>query len=216
MKKVVISLGGSVFYHKRFNYSYLEKFAKLLSLYNCQFYVVIGGGFLARERILSCKGSSRDKDLAGISAINDNCLRVSSIFVNYFPLKFVEDFNDVSGKVNFVVGAKFVGRSSDWNSVKVAEKVGASLVLNLSNIDFIYDKDPSKFKSAKKILDISWNDYFSVIGKRRVPGGHYPFDPVASKLASKLGLSVYFVNGKKLDLVEKFFEGELVGSVIEG
>lgn len=215
--KVVISLGGSVYYPKRFNRKYLQKLFQLLASYEAQFYIVCGGGALARERIASCKGSTKEKDLAGVIAINDNCLRVADVFFESFSnVKIVDSYEDVSGRANFIIGAKKPGHSSDWNAVRVAEKVKADFVLNLSDIDYIYNKNPSIYKTAKKILELSWLEYFKIIGTRILPGGHYPFDPVASKLARKLKLNVYFINGKKLKRIDNFLEGDLVGSVIWG
>ena len=43
-----------------------------------------------------------------------------------------------------------------------------------------------------------------------------PFDPVASKLAQRLGLKLVLV-GKKLDNLKKFLDGKkFKGSVVEG
>jgi len=42
------------------------------------------------------------------------------------------------------------GRSSDDFSVRLAKMYGAKTIINLSNIDFVYTKDPRKHPDAKK------------------------------------------------------------------
>ena len=219
MPKIIISLGGSVYNPNKFRYKYLEKLFSLLSEYNNQYIIVCGGGASARNKINDAKKqglSNKEQDLKGIEAINENIIKIGDIFYKYFPkLKITEKYSEVKGKYNFIVGAEKPGRSSDWNAVKIAENLNVDLILNLSNTDQIYTKDPSKYKTAKPLKNISWNYYLREICKKEIPGGHYPFDPIASKLAKSKKIKVYFVNGNKLNRIKKFFEKQEYGSLIE-
>ena len=81
-------------------------------------------------------------------------------------------------------------------------------MINLSNIDYVYDKDPRKHKDAKKIKEIVWSDFRKIVGDEWDPGMSVPFDPVASKLAQRAKLEVIIANGKKLKNLEKIFDGQ--------
>ena len=82
------------------------------------------------------------------------------------------------------------------------------MVVNLSNIDYVYDKDPRKFKTAKPIQEIDWPSFRELVGSTWDPGLHAPFDPVASRLAHHAGIPVVIVNGKHLDNIENVLDGK--------
>jgi len=43
------------------------------------------------------------------------------------------------------------GQSSDSHAIEHAKKYHAKTVINLSNIDYVYDKNPNKYKDAKPL-----------------------------------------------------------------
>ena len=83
------------------------------------------------------------------------------------------------------------GRSTDFDAVLLAKGCGAKTVVNLSNIDYVYDRDPRVNPGAKKFEKINWNDFRKIVGSKWSPGANVPFDPLAAKEAQKLGLSVF-------------------------
>ena len=74
------------------------------------------------------------------------------------------------------------GRSTDYVAVMLGQQLGAKKIINLSNIDYVYDSDPKKNSKAKKVERISWPDYRALVPKDWDPGLNSPFDPIASKL----------------------------------
>ena len=87
---------------------------------------------------------------------------------------------------------------------------------NMSNIDYVYDKDPRNDASAKKLENISWKDFRKIVGDKWIPGANLPFDPIASKEAEKLKLKVKFVKGTDLNclsdaICDKIYKGSLIG-----
>ena len=76
---------------------------------------------------------------------------------------------------------------------------GIRSVVNLTNIDKVYNKDPNQFHDAKPIDTITWKAYRAMIGDTWSPRMNAPFDPIASKLAQELGVTVKILNGKDLD-----------------
>ena len=97
----------------------------------------------------------------------------------------------------------------------IAKNSGAKKIINLSNTDYVYDSDPKINKDAKKIEKISWAEYRKLIPTEWNPGLNSPFDPVASELAEREGISVMTMNGKPIDNLKNFLEGkEFLGTTI--
>jgi len=116
-----------------------------------------------------------------------------------------------------VVGAGWKpGWSTDYCAVMLCEDYGIKEVINLSNVDQVYDKDPNEFDDAKALDKISWANFRKLVGDEWEPGMNAPFDPIAAKKAHELGVKVSVLNGNNFDNLEKYFKGEpFVGTVIE-
>ena len=80
----------------------------------------------------------------------------------------------------------------------VAKKYVAKTVINMSNIDRVYDKDPRVHSDAKPINEISWKNFEKLVGDKWIPGLNMPFDPIATKLAKEINLKVIILNGKNI------------------
>lgn len=107
------------------------------------------------------------------------------------------------------------GWSTDYVAVLLAKKYGISTIINMSNIDYVFNKNPREHKNAEAIKNISWHDFRKIIGNKWDSGLNLPFDPIASKLAEKLNLKVIILNGKNLSnlnncLNKKNFEGTII------
>ncbi len=123
---------------------------------------------------------------------------------------------DFKGQVLVASGWK-PGFSSDNDAVLLAEKFGADTVVNLSNIEKVYTDDPRKNPDAKPLDEISWADFRKMVGDEWVPGKNVPFDPVASKKAAELGLTVICSAGKNIDNTKNILDGApYVGTTIAG
>jgi uridylate kinase len=108
------------------------------------------------------------------------------------------------------------GCSSDKDAVLWAKNCGAKTVINLTNTDYIYDKDPKKFKNAKPLKNLKWSQYRKMVGNKWIPRMHAPFDPIASRLAEKWGIKVVIMQGTDLNNCQNFLEGKkFKGSVIK-
>ena len=99
------------------------------------------------------------------------------------------------------------GWSSDYDAALAAKTYGAREVINLTNTDYVYDKDPSKFKNVKPIKTLSWRDYRAMVGNRWYPGSIAPFDPIAARAAAKNRLTVKILNGRDLKSVRAAIRG---------
>jgi uridylate kinase len=99
--------------------------------------------------------------------------------------------------------------------VTLCQDYGIPTVLNLTNIDLVYDKDPRKNPDAKPMTNITWAKYRAMAGSTWTPGMNLPFDPIASQLAQELGITVKILNGRKLENLAKALDNQpFTGSTI--
>jgi uridylate kinase len=223
--KIVISLGGSLFAKEEMDIAYLKKFQKLILSHvkSHKFYIVTGGGNQCRiyqgyARELS-KASSDDLDWTGIQVTRLNAIVVKSMFGKIANEEIFLTPQDASkSKSKIVVGGGWKpGWSTDYVAVYIARLIKADTVINLSNVDYICDKDPNQYKDAKPYEEMSWKELRSLVGNRWTPGLNMPFDPIACKLAEKEKLTVVILNGKKLNNINKFFSDKpFVGTTVNG
>jgi len=225
-KLIVLSLGGSIIIPKSgFDINFLKSFKNLILKFvkkGYRFIIVCGGGQTARsyqEIAREFNLSSDDVDWVGINATWLNSSLMKSVFKEQAYSEVIKNPTEkVAWKTPILIaGGWKPGFSTDYDAVELAELYNIKKVINLSNISYICDKDPKKFKDAKKIEEMSWNDFRKIIGDKWIPGANLPFDPIASKLAQKLGLILDFVNGTDLAEVEKAIAGsKFMGTVVSG
>ena len=98
------------------------------------------------------------------------------------------------------------GFSTDYDAVLLAKNIGAKMVINMTNVDYAYDKDP-KLEGAKPIEETTWKEFRKIVGSEWKPGLNMPFDPIASKECEKLKLKVAII-GKDIDNLRKVLDGE--------
>jgi uridylate kinase len=228
----IISLGGSLIAPKTgIDWKFLKKFKELIVKQikdSKKFVIITGGGSIARRYVGAAskitKLTKDDMDWLGIHTTRLNAHLIKTIFRKYAHPRINKNPNTKEElKKHFRKGEKIMvaagwrpGWSTDYVATILAERLNAKTVINLSNIDYVYDKDPKKFKDAKKLEKITWKDFRKIVGSKWDPGLNAPFDPVASKKAEELGLKVVIMNGKNLDNLEKYFRNKKFrGTVIE-
>jgi len=93
----------------------------------------------------------------------------------------------------------------------------ASMIVNLTNVDYVYSGDPRKNSAAVVYPELTWKAYKKVLGMSVFhPSAHAPFDPVASAFAERHKLTVTIANGANLANLEKLLEGKkFKGTVIK-
>ena len=223
--KYVISLGGSVILPEGIDIHYLKRFRRVILDFikkhrSNKIIIICGGGKISREYQRAARGitrlSSDDVDWLGIHATRINAHLLRTIFREYAHRKVVRNphekirFNE---KILIASGWK-PGWSTDYDAVILARNFGVKTIINISNIDYAYDKDPNKHKNAKIIKKISWKAFRKLIPKKWSPGLSSPFDPVASRKAEKYSTRVLIV-GKGINNLKNIFNNKkFKGTVI--
>lgn len=226
--RIIISVGGSLIVPKtgidtEF-LNHLNSFIRnqIATHPERQFFLITGGGATCRyyidaaQTVVGHAVVDDDLDWLGIHSTRLNGHLVRTIFRDIAHPVMIKDFDvirKISEPVAVAAGWK-PGFSSDYVAVQIAEDYGANVVINMSNIDKAFDKDPAKFDDAKPLDHIAWDDFKKIVGDTWSPGLSMPFDPIASKKASQLSLTVAIM-GKDFANLEKFLDDQpFVGTTI--
>jgi len=222
MALIVISLGGSLIVPDKMDPLFLMNFRKIILDYtkkNNKVIIICGGGNTSREYAKVANiinPSNEDLDRIGIKATELNAELIRVLFGKFAYPIIEPNHNKTNLNFKILISCGFKpGTSSDFDSVMWAKNYNASMVVNLSNTDYIYDKDPNKFKSAKKLINLNWKTLQKIVGLNWKPGLNMPFDPVATKMSDKLKLKVIFLNGYNLKNFENCLNKKsFIGSTV--
>lgn len=213
----ILSLGGSLVYPGKVDTIFLRKLSQLIFNWvkkGKKFVIFVGGGKICREYQNGARELGIEKaeilDEIGIFVTKVNALLVKSLFGK---IAFPEILSDPTKKIKtkkkiLVFGGFKPGWSTDYDAVLMAKTLKEKVVLNLTNIDFVYDKDPNKFKDAKPFRRISFSGLKKIVGEKWISGGHFPLDPLATNLASKEKIKIVIMNGRNIENLNNFLKGK--------
>ncbi len=228
-ERIVISLGGSLVvpasgididFLKRFN-SFIR--VKLSQDHNLQFFIVVGGGITTRHyqhaarEVLEQEVAPEDLDWIGVHATRLNAHLLRTIFRD-IAHPVILDRYDIIRKVEepvVIASGWRPGWSTDFCAVMVCDDYNVNTVLNLSNIEMAYDKDPKTNADAKPIKETTWQEFRKLVGNEWIPGMNVPFDPVAARRAEEIGLRTIILKGSNFENMENYFDGkDFIGTTI--
>ena len=220
---IIISLGGSVMAPNEIDVTFLKNFKHSIKKYlgEKRFLIIVGGGKIARNyqnALLEFGAKNNDRDWIGINVTRLNAQVLKQVFAEDCHKEIIVDPNKkIKTLKNIIVGGGYKpGWSTDYVSVLLAKNYGVKTIINLSNIDFVCDKNPCDFPEATPLKDMDWSSFRRIVGDVWSPGLSMPFDPRASKLAASLKLKVAIMNGKKLDRFENYLDGKpFIGTTIQ-
>ena len=106
---------------------------------------------------------------------------------------------------------------NDKLSALVASKIDADLLIMLSDIDALYDKNPRKYKEAKPVkvvFEITDQIIRSAgkCGSKHAVGG-MKTKIEAAKIASNAGCRIVLANGRAKDVIKKILAGKDIGTL---
>jgi uridylate kinase len=231
--KISLSLGGSLLSKKSseifpiIKSDKYKKYANILKQIHKEgntLMVVCGGGKLARYLIETAKQLNASRgvlDNIGIKATHINALLMMSALGEAADHnRIYQKGSDIQywqrGKI--MVGGGHKPRSStDYRAVIFAKHMGADLIINATDVDGVYDKDPKITPTAKKIKHLTFKELENIIinNSNQIPGDYGLFDLKAVRLASKLNIPVIFIDGRDPQEIIRAIKGEHSGSVVK-
>lgn len=216
---IVMSVGGSLIVPDTIDttfLSHLKQFIEAETAVGRRFIIIAGGGRTARNYQEAAAAvadlNAEDLDWMGIHATRLNGHLLRTIFrdsAHRVMITNPDEILDVPAHEKVVIASGYrPGCSTDLRAIQIAEKVGATKVINLSNIDYVYTADPRTNENAEKIEQISWANFRALIPNDWDPGLSSPFDPIAAKRAEASQLEVAIINGARLEEVMKYLDGK--------
>ncbi len=221
--KVVLKLTGKLFDEE--NVETLLRHTQLIKdrvVRGDKFVVVCGGGRIARHYIgiLRKLGISEGwSDITGIeiSRINASIINalLGDIAYKYIP-RDIEEFLVAwsSGKV-VTLGGLQPGQSTNAVAMIVSELINADLMINATDVDGVFDKDPKEYPDAKLIPRISVKELMKIVKTNTLAGSYELFDQLALTIAERSKIKIYFINAFKPDNITRVLEGlNIIGTEI--
>jgi len=228
---VVIKIGGSVVYDNSLNVNQIL-LDKLKEWYFCKkdYYqniiMVVGGGSLSRdlqEKISRYVGGQEYLHSIGMSVTQTNANLIKAYIGDpdiIIPRRLGEAYELLvdDDKSLIVCGGLKVGWSTDMDAAVFADILGESRVTKISDVDYIYDKDPSEVENAVAIKDMTWDEYFKLFGIKEDsihdPNENIPIDVECARFCKGKGISFWICGGEKITgasvLEDVMTEGTLV------
>ncbi len=106
---------------------------------------------------------------------------------------------------------------NDKLSALVASKLDADVLIMLSDIDALYDKDPRKFDDAKPVNAVYeiTDQIAKSAGSRgsKFAAGGMKSKIEAAKIASNAGCRIVLADGRTKNVIERIIAGEIIGTV---
>ena len=206
MDRVVVSIGGSIIDRK--DTAFLRDLARTLrdASRSVKLYVVAGGGEYSRSYIRAGRALGADEkylDLMGIKATRMNAMLLGAAIgreANPCPpasyaqaIRLAEEFRIT------IMGGTRPGRTTDGVAARLAEKVGARRLVNASNVDGIYTKDPRRFKDARLVPKMTYEELIALSrGTAWKAGPTVIFDIVGSRICKRAGIPLLVLDGRDL------------------
>jgi len=231
--KVAISLGGSLLTGKSADpyvkldpakYTRYAEVIRGLHQEGHEIVVVCGGGKPARYFIDIAKQYNAPPeilDYLGIKSSHINALLFMAALGDIAEQPTVyetpgEAFDKrAPGKV-WIGGGHRPGTSTDYRTVQFAGAMGADLIINATDIDGVYDRNPSIHPDAKKLPQLTFEQLETIIREntRQAPGEYGLFDLAAVTLSKEIRVPVAIIDGTDAEEIRRAVDGCHSGSTI--
>ena len=220
-KRIVIKLSGRIF--SMDNAKMLKDYASFLVKISkiCQPIIVAGGGNIARHYIAHARSSGADEstlDELGIeiSRLNAKLLiyALKNKAYSHPPTTLQEVRHAVDDGLIVVAGGLHPGQSTNGTAALIAEKINAEQFLNATDVDGVYDRDPNKFKNAKKFKRIELKNLRNMlVHEDSLAGGYDLMDIVALKIIERSKIKTRILKAD-IKTLEKAIKGMDIGTEI--
>lgn len=220
-KRIVIKLSGRIF--SMDNAKMLKDYASFLVKISkiCQPIIIAGGGNIARHYIAHARSSGADEstlDELGIeiSRLNAKLLiyALKNKAYSHPPTTLQEVRHAVDDGLIVVAGGLHPGQSTNGTAALIAEKINAEQFLNATDVDGVYDRDPNKFKNAKKFKRIELKNLRNMlVHEDSLAGGYDLMDIVALKIIERSKIKTRILQAD-IKTLEKAIKGMDVGTEI--
>ncbi|MFX0077828.1 MAG: UMP kinase [Candidatus Hermodarchaeota archaeon] len=223
--KLVIKIGGSLLFDEdeQFDITRYQGFAnaiRQIKELGHNIVLVIGGGVLAKSLVKKGKllGANRDTlDQLGIAAtwVCAQLMIATLRDVAYpTPIMSEEQLANLQGDERLLIlGGLRPGQSTNAVAAQVAELTNSKILLNVTDVEGVYDSDPKEFTQAKLLSEITIDQLRKIITPLESQPGTYPlFDNTALDIIQRAQIEVWFVNGTTPENIVQAIEKRKIGT----
>ncbi len=219
MKKIVISLGGSIVLSNTINIEFLKRFTQSIesapSLEKCG--IVVGGGSLARNYIEPMRKAGVNDyylDRIGIRATRLNAELLMNLIKDaekQIPESIDEAIQMWKGRKFIVMGGTTPGHTTDTVAMLLAEAEGISEFINGTSVDGVYPMDPRLNPDVKMIEKMSYTEALSLsLESYKNAGSNVFMDPVSLLIARRANIKIHVMNGNNIENYTRVIENKKI------
>ncbi len=224
MKKIVISLGGSILIPE-IGKNRIRKYVPVLRDIAARhhLFVVVGGGGEARRYIEAARALSIDEGTADeigilVTRLNATML-VAAMGEAAYP-KVAESHAEAKKfaehKKCVVMGGITPGQTTDAVAAVLAERVHADVFINVTSVDGIYAEDPKKNTAAEYCSHLTPRQLLEIVGRVQMTAGlNTVLDVVAARVVERSRIPLVVLDGTDPENLRlAVLEGKYRGSVV--
>lgn len=224
MRNIVISLGGSILIptlEKNRISSYVPVLRAIAEHH--RLFVVVGGGGAARDYIEVARKLGVDEgtsDEIGILITRLNAtLLIAALGDSAYP-KVAESHAEAKkfAETNKIVvmGGITPGQTTDAVAAVLAERVRASVFINATSVNGIYDKDPKKHTGAKRFETLTPPELLEIVSQIGLgAGSNNVLDIIAARIVERSHIPLVVLDGTEPEnLSDAILRGTFTGTVV--
>jgi len=224
MRNIVISLGGSILI-PTLEQNRISSYVPVLKAIaeHHRLFVVVGGGGAARDYIEAARKLSVDEgtsDEIGILVTRLNAtLLIAALGDAAYP-KVAESHSEAKkfaeSKKIVVMGGITPGQTTDAVAAVLAERVRASVFINATSVNGIYDKDPKKYNGAKRFDTLSPQQLLVIVSQIGLgAGSNNVLDIIAARIVERSHIPLVVLDGHVPEnLSDAILKGKFTGTIV--
>jgi len=211
---VVVSIGGSVLLTGVDDTEYFRRLARSLGQLGRRMPLVVttGGGRTAREyirlgRALGLTEVELDEIGIQVTRLHAHLLaaRIGPPVPSHPPETVRAAVAALAGGSPVVLGGTEPGHTTDGVASLIAVRLRAARVVNATDVDGVYDRDPRTNPTARRRARLRWRELQRLVADASTgtAGQHLPFDRLGAELLARAQIPLRVVDGRDLPNLER-------------
>jgi uridylate kinase len=224
---VVVSIGGSVLLTGDGDRAYIERLADLLRRRGARgpLAVTVGGGRTAREYIrlgreLGLTEVELDELGIGVTRIHAHLLAASvgGPSAAHPPETIRAAVTALRSASPVVLGGTEPGHTTDGVAALLAVRLRAARVVNATDVDGVYERDPRTDPTARRRDRMRWPDFRAMVaaGTTGTAGQNFLFDRLGADQLARAKIPLAVVAGRDLANLERAIAGRPFAGTVVG
>lgn len=220
---ITLSLGGSIINPGEIDSQFLTDFSIVIKelVHQHKFMIVCGGGKVARQYIRGLPEglTEGERDYMGIAATWLNAQLLTYYFKGHCSPILPATVKILAEKLQIhsigISGGFLPAIKTDEDAAILADLFGSPILVNVTNVDGIYDKDPNKFPDAKKYEQLTYKQFYEIVNPLSLgAGSNAPFTLIAAKICERTNMRI-IICPKSAAKIKEAIQGKNVGTIIQ-